>query len=53
VIQNDYHTFFGRDADQEGIAYWSGPLANGVTDQQVMAAMLGDAGDEYFNKTTT
>jgi hypothetical protein len=50
VIQNDYRAFFGRDADISGIAYWSRQLANGATDQQVLAAMLGDWGKEYFNR---
>jgi hypothetical protein len=52
VIQGDYHTFFNRDADSGGLEYWSRQLANGGTDGQVLAAMLGDAGNEYFNRTT-
>ncbi len=52
VIKNDYHTLFGRDAEEGAIAYWSGHLAAGATDQQVLAAMLGDSGGEYFNRAT-
>jgi hypothetical protein len=41
VVNSYYQEFLHRNADPGGLAYWTGEMAAGLTDQQVLAAILG------------
>ena len=45
VVNNDYANLLGRTADQAGLNYWAQQLANGMTQDQVVA---GIASTEEF-----
>lgn len=49
VVQNAYTQLLGRTTDAAGAAYWAGLLDNGLTDEQLFAAIA--ASNEYFAKT--
>ncbi len=40
IVNNDYSTFLGRTADQQGLNYWAQQMANGMTQDQVAAQFL-------------
>lgn len=39
-ISDIYQDFFGRDADSEGLEYWSSLISEGVTPQQVIQSII-------------
>jgi hypothetical protein len=45
-VANLYHQFLGRDPDSFGLQVFSGALQAGMTNEQVLALILGS--DEYF-----
>ena len=42
-VQILYRAFFGRDADAEGLATWTGALENGWTKKRVFAGFANSA----------
>lgn len=48
LVNNLYLDLLGRSADTAGDAYWANLLDNGVTDEQVLAAIA--VSDEFFNR---
>jgi hypothetical protein len=46
-----YLDVLDRPIDAGGESYWSGKLADGHTDEQVIAGIVGS--DEYFAKTSS
>ena len=53
LITAFYEQLLDRSPDSGGLNTWLQKLQSGQTDQQVMAGMIGDAGNEYFNKTAS
>jgi uncharacterized delta-60 repeat protein len=47
LVTNYYNTFLHRNPDPSGLAAWSNALAHGITDETVIASLIGS--DEYFN----
>ena len=41
LVESDYQEFLGRNADPGGQAAWQAQLKSGMTDGQLVAALLG------------
>jgi hypothetical protein len=51
VVNQMYLAFLKRSADPAGLSYWEGQLANGATEEQVMAGLLssGEFQQDAYN----
>jgi hypothetical protein len=50
-VNQIYQQYLDRTADSEGLPVWSGALSSGLTDEQVIAMILSDHQNEFYNKT--
>lgn len=48
IIRPAYEKYFGRDADDSGIAYWTSQMRAGLTDEQLEAKFI--ASDEFYRQ---
>jgi len=51
VVTKDYANLLDRGVDP-GDQVWINDLNMGIRDEAVIAAIIGDPGGEYYNKTT-
>jgi hypothetical protein len=52
-VKADYSAYLGRTPDATGLSYWSSVLDSGVSNEMVLALMLGDPTNGEFIKRTS
>ncbi len=51
LVRGTYLAFLDRPADDGGLRSWTTGLDHGMTDELVIARIIGEPGGEYFRKT--
>jgi hypothetical protein len=53
LVESFYQQFLGRPADPLGLAQFSTALQQGVSDETVIAMLLGNSSNEYYNRASS